>query len=98
MSKYSELSRNQPELKVKNNAREVVISLVSCMCDNKHTWTFKKDNDGNFKINTHGYALSNFQINVEKYEIEWEADEENWDSVFMMINSGTSVVEKIRSR
>jgi len=98
MSNYRNLIHNPPVLTVKDNAREVVIGLVSCMCDNTHTWTFKKNSDGDFKIFTHGFAYSNFQTKYERYEIEWEADTGNWNEVIRMINSGTSVVEKLRSR
>ena len=98
MSKYVELLNNPPKLKVKDNAREAVINLVSCMCDNKHKWTIKKNEEGDFKIRTHGYAFSNFQTKFDKDEIEWEADELKWDEVFKMINSGTSKIESLRSR
>ena len=33
MSKYRKLIENPPILQVKDNAREGVITLVSCMCD-----------------------------------------------------------------
>jgi len=98
MSKYDELLKNPPKLLVKKEAREVVINLVSCMCDNKYKWTFKKNEEGDFKIRTHGYAFSNFQTKFDKDEIEWEADELKWDGVFRMINSGTSRIESLRSR
>ena len=98
MSKYIELLNNPPKLEVKKGAREVVINLVSCMCDNKHKWTFKKNDDGDFKINTHGFAFTNFQTKFDKDEIEWEADEKKWSEVFRMINSGTSKIESLRSR
>ena len=68
------------------------------MCDNKYTWTIKKNEDGDFKIKTHGYAFSNFQTKFDKDEIEWEADDLKWDKVFKMINSGTSKIESLRSR
>lgn len=98
MTKYKNLLINKPLLTVKENAREVVINLVSCMCDNTHTWTIKKNKDGDFKISTHGFAFSNFQTKVSKDEIEWEADSGNWENVFNMINSGTSKIKSVRSR
>ena len=98
MSKYVELLNNPPKLEVKKDAREVVINLVSCMCDNKHKWTFKKNDDGDFKIHTHGFAFSNFSTKFDKDEIEWEADELKWGKVFRMINTGTSKIESLRSR
>jgi hypothetical protein len=50
MSKYIELKRNQPKLTVKKDAREVIFTTVSCMCDNIHYITFKKNADGDFKM------------------------------------------------
>lgn len=97
-SKYVELLNNPPKLEVVENAREVVIDLVSCMCDNRYKWTLKKNQDGDFKIFTHGYAFSNFQTEFDRDTIEWEADGGNWKQVFMMINSGTSKIESIKSR
>lgn len=98
MSKYSELLKNPPKLTVIDNAREVVINLVSCMCDNRYIWTIKKNEEGDFKINTHGSAFSNFQTKHSRNEIEWKADDSDWEDVFKMINSGTEKIESIRSR
>ena len=98
MSKYSELLNNPPKLEVKENAREIKIYLVSCMCDNRYRWTIKKNEAGDYKIFTHGFAYSNFQIKHRRDDIEWEADEGNWNKVFEMINSGTSKIESIKSR
>lgn len=98
MSKYVELLNNPPTLEVKENAREVVINLISCMCDNKRKITLKKNDDGDFKLNSHRDAYSNFQIKFDKDDIEWEADDSNWDEVFRMINSGTSKIANIKSR
>ena len=98
MSKYSELRNNPPKLEVKENAREVVINLISCMCDNKHKITLKKNDEGDFKLNSHRDAYSNFQIKFDKDDIEWEADDSNWDEVFRMINSGTKLIANIKSR
>lgn len=98
MSKYIELLNNPPKLEVKENAREVVINLISCMCDNRHKWTIKKNSEGDFKINTHGSAFSNVQLKFDRDDIEWEADDNNWSDVFRMINSGTSKIDNIKSR
>ena len=97
-SKYSELCSNPPILTVVENAREVIINLVSCMCDNKNKFTLKKNADGDFKLNTNGHAFSNFQIPFAKDEIEWAADASDWKGVFRMINAGTSKIESVRSR
>ena len=98
MDKYTELLNNPPKLEVKENAREVVINLISCMCDNRYKWTIKKNPEGDFKINTHRFAFSNFQVKFDRDDIEWEADDSNWDTVFRMINSGTSKIDNIKSR
>ena len=97
-SKYVTLKRNPPRLQVKENARELIITTVSCMCDNIHYLTLKKNNDGDFKLDTVRFALSNWQMAYPKHDIEWTADEGNWDKVFEMINSGTEVISEVKSR
>ena len=98
MSKYIELKRNQPKLTVKKDAREVIFKTVSCMCDNIHYITFKKNADGDFKMDGGGSALSNWQMKHPKHDIEWEADAGEWQGVIAMINSGTEVVAEVKSR
>ena len=98
MCKYIELLNNPPSLSVKENTREIVINLVSCMCDNRKKITLKKNEEGDFKLNSHRDAYSNFQIKHDRDEIEWEADDNNWNLVFDMINSGTCKIENIKSR
>ena len=98
MSKYQELLVNPPKLKIEGKPREIKINLVSCMCDNEYRWTIKQNEDGDYKINTHGFAYSNWQIRARRDDIEWIADEGNWDKVFLLINSGTSKIESIKYR
>ena len=98
MSKYRELRLNAPKLTIKEGAREVIFKTISCMCDNVHYLTFKKDENGDFKMSGNGFALSNWQMNHPKHEVEWEADEEGWDEVISMINSGTKIIESVTSR
>tara|TARA_Y100001963_G_C6708354_1_gene413040 strand:+ start:900 stop:1196 length:297 start_codon:yes stop_codon:yes gene_type:complete len=98
MSKYQELLVNPPKLKIEGKPREIKINLVSCMCDNEYRWTIKQNEDGDYKINTHGFAYSNWQIKDRKDDIEWIADEGNWRKVFNMINSGTSKIESVKYR
>jgi hypothetical protein len=103
MSKYRTL-RSIPmqcellEEQVKPNPRELVITLVSCMCDNKSTMNLKKNQEGDFKLTCGGEAYSNFQTKFRKDEIEWAADDGNFFEVFKMINSGTSVIDEVKSR
>ena len=98
MSKYQELRMNSPKLVIKEGAREVIFKTVSCMCDNVGHLRFKKNDEGDFKLDGMGYAVSNWQMKHEKYQVEWEADENNWGGVIAMINSGTSVIESVVSR
>ena len=101
---YIQLLRNPPKLEVKKGATEVIFEMVSCMCDNRSLITLKKNKDGEFKMSSpprnggFGQALSNFQIKFPIYEIEWEADDGRWAEVAEKINSGTEVIESVRSR
>lgn len=97
-SKYRSLRRYPPKLQVKENARELIITTISCMCDNIHHLTLKKNRDGDFRLDGNGFSLSNWQMEHPVHDIEWAADEGNWESVFEMINSGTSAISEIKSR
>ena len=68
------------------------------MCDNVHHITLKKNADGDFKMYGNGFSLSNWQFKHPVHDIEWEADANEWGGVIAMINSGTSVVEEVKSR
>ena len=98
MSKYRELRMNPPKLTIKDGVREVIFTTISCMCDNVSYITFKKNADGDFKMSGGRFALSNWQMKHPIHDIEWEADENEWGGVIAMINSGTSVVEEVKSR
>jgi hypothetical protein len=101
MSKYKELLHNPPtftELYDSENLREVIFETISCMCDNRHFLKFKKNSDGDFKMNGNGHSLSNWQMKHEKHVIEWEADDNNWEMVVKMINTGTSKIASIKNR
>jgi hypothetical protein len=98
MSKYQELRLNPPKLTIKDGAREVIFKTVSCVCDNIYYITFKKNSDGDFKMDGGKFALGNFQLKHPIHEIEWEADENEWSRVIAMINSGIEVIEEVKSR
>jgi len=98
MSKYGELLRKPPMLEVYGKPREIKIDLVSAMCDYRHWLTFIDIVDVDYKIFSHGFAYSNFQIEHGKDDIEWIADDGNWEEVFDMINTGTSKIESIKYR
>jgi len=98
MSKYRKLSINPPKLELEGKPREIKINLISCMCDNSYRWTIKQNDEGDYRIHTHGFAYSNWQIPHRKDDIEWTADEGNWKEVFKMINTGTSKIESIKYR
>jgi len=95
---YSETRNNPPQLKIKGGAREVIFTTVSCMCDNIGFLRFKKNEEGDFKMDGKGYALSNWQMEHPIHEIEWMADEEAWDNVIKMINTGTSKICEVINR
>ena len=95
---YRNLRNNAPTLTVKKEAQKVMVNLISCMCDNTGTWTFRKNGNDEFVIFTHGSAFSNFQTDFTKTEIEAEANLGNWNKVFRMINSGTSVIKSVESK
>ncbi len=95
---YTNVLKSKPTFEVKEGAREVIVETVSCMCDNMSKLTFKKNSEGDFKMNGNGQALSNWQMKYAKDEIEWKADEGNWNEVFEMINTGTRLVCEVRSR
>jgi hypothetical protein len=97
-SKYRELVNNKPKLNIKKNAREVIFKTVASMCDNVHYISFKKNSEGDFIMSGGISSLSNWQFKHTVSEIEWVADDENWEEVVDMINSGTAVVESVRSR
>ena len=68
------------------------------MCDNVGNLRFKKNSEGEFKLDGMGFAISNWQMKYQKHEIEWKADENMWDEVIKMINSGTSIIESVMNR
>ena len=98
MSKYRELIFDPPKIEVKESAREVVFKTISCMCDNVHHLTFKKDKQGDFRLHGNGFSLSNWQMDFNRFELEWFADDEQWEDVVRMINTGTSKVASVVSR
>ena len=106
MSEYKRIQKKNDLLdfellvsqQVKQDAREVIFHTVASMCDNKHKFRFKKNDEGDFKLTCYGFAFSNFGIKDDKYELEWAADEGNFFDVVQMINSGYQLVEKVVSR
>tara|TARA_R110000822_G_scaffold99913_4_gene225188 strand:+ start:2701 stop:3003 length:303 start_codon:yes stop_codon:yes gene_type:complete len=100
MTKYQKLIHNPPQLddQVTSTPREVIFKTVSAMCDNVHYLKLRKNTEGDFRLNGNGFAISNWQMDFEQHDIEWEADANRWDNVIAMINTGTSKVESIQSR
>jgi hypothetical protein len=83
---------------IKKDSKEVIFGTVSCMCDNKHTLRFKKNESGEFRLSSGRFSLSNWQMKHDYYELTWAADEQNWEEVIRMINTGTENVYEVRSR
>jgi len=99
MSIYTKLRINKPEIIIKPNAKEVIFTVISCMCDNIHRIRFKKNSEGEFKVGAFQSSLTNFQMKGDYYtDLRWYSDEEDWKKVVNVINSGTSVVQSVRSR
>jgi len=96
---YQELRNNPIKVNIKKGVKEVVLEIVSAMCDNKHTFRFKKDENGEFKLNTCGFSYSNFQIKSHnKIDLEWLADDGKWQEIVNAINSGVQKVYEIKQR
>jgi len=95
---YTQVKNNPPQLQIKAGAKEVIFTCVSCMCDNISYLRFKKNEEGEFKIDGRGLHTSNWQMKHPKHEVEWTADEEKWDDVIRMINTGTTKVCEVVSR
>jgi hypothetical protein len=68
------------------------------MCDNVHYLKLKKNSEGDFKLDSIKFALSNWQMKYPQHKIEWAADKGNWNEVFKMINSGTEAISEVESR
>jgi len=100
MSKYKELITNPPKIVVDiDSPREVIFYLISCMCDNKYKITFNKKENGEYSVSAGRFALSNFQMKDDyETDLRWFAEDNEWDKVVSVINSGTSVVESVRYR
>jgi hypothetical protein len=98
MSKFVELRRNPVKNNIIGTPKKVLISLVSCMCDNKNEMVLEGDSEGCYSLNTCGSAYSNFQLEHSRNDVIWEAESGNWDKVIKMLNSGTSAIESIRVR
>ena len=103
MSKFQTLRRSRPVLEVKDTAREVIFKTVSSMCDNVHFFNFKKNTEGDFRLHCTGksgmgHSFSNFGITLSDTDLEWLADEYDFESVVAQINSGYQVIESVKSR
>ena len=101
---WKQLKLNPPIIEVKKlkGKKEVIFTMVSCMCNNISYIRLKKNEEGEFKLNayitSYGYSFSNYQMRHTQHEIEWSADEGKWGDVVRMINTGTSVIGEIISR
>ena len=92
----TQMKKNLKE--IKKNPRELMIHIVSSMCDNKYILSLKKNSNGEFRMSGGRFALSNFGFKSPVYEIEWAADEGDWSKVIHIINSGYQRIDKIVSR
>ncbi len=110
MSKYREIRQNPPALKVVDNPSRVTLKMIDAMCDNRSEIKFIKTEDF-WRVwavmpSGMGYAMSNFQFGcgatgggfkATAEDLCWMALEGDWDGILKTINSGTAVIEKVRS-
>jgi len=97
---YQGLKQSPPNIEVTKDAREVIFLTISAMCDNKSTLTFRKNKEGDFRVSGNGSCLSNWQMKGDDYktDLEWAADDQDWNKVVGIINTGTALVKSARSR
>lgn len=95
---YNHLRNNAPILNIKQNAKEVLFTTHSVMCEYKTYIHLKQNEDGEFQMSGRGRSLSNGIQGLLANEIESAADEKNWPEVIKMINSGTAVIGSVQSR
>ena len=102
MSQYKSLREKSPKLNIKENANEIIFTLISCMCDNKSYLKLRKKNDKTLINHYNDYcslSLSNLQMeDGYKDNLIWAFDENDYDKVINIINSGTSVISEVKSR
>ena len=103
MKTFEELKTNPPKLTIVKDAREVIFTMISCMCNNKSYITFKQDPNKEFNVwatlpSGMGYSFSNYQFRYPKHEMLWTADEQKWNEVIEMLNSGTGLIAEVKSR
>lgn len=93
---------NPPVLNVVENPVEIVLSLVSCMCDNISYICIKKTDDD--VVIRHyneraSLSLSNLQMKGDYHSnIRFAFLEGDLEKVFEIINTGTSAIFGVKSR
>jgi len=98
MRKYKELVNNPPEISVPKVCREVIFGVVFEIGDITNLIRFKKNVEGDFVISGGGLLFKNYRGNYERFELEWAADEGEWDYVMRLINSGPMQIDYVRFR
>ena len=81
---------------IKANPRILVFTTIDPM-DNKHLLRLERK-ELDFKLSGCGSSLRNWQFKYDIYEIEFAADDDRWDYVINMINSGTENIIKVVTR
>ena len=103
MSIYIDLIQNPPELDIKKDAKEVIFTVISCMCDNISYINFNDYGNG-FRVkarlgNGMASSLSNYQMEGDyKTDLQWASDDQDWNFVINKINNGTCKIQSVRSR
>lgn len=96
MSLYHKLVQSPISINVKGKPQEVRFKLVSCMCDNRYSILFTKQENDSYRVSAGRFALSNFQMDGDyESDLKWMAAQGKWNEVAKIIRSGTSTIESV---
>ena len=80
---------NNPFLNLNQKPKSIIANFTDGH-SNESTIRFNANEFGEYKLVVIGnQSLSNFQFKCSEDDLTIEAEEENWDYVFKMLNSGT---------
>ena len=78
------------------NPSEVTFTLIDPM-KNKRYIQFKKEN-GKFEVSGLGQDLGNYQMKTTTRDLEWAADDGDWDEIAESIETGIMKIVDCKSR
>jgi hypothetical protein len=101
---YSQLRRNPPKIQdIPKEVKEVIYTMVSCMCNNVSFVRFKKNDAGEFRLSHFNsrnisLAFSNLQSKTPVHDMTWMADDGEWSEVWERLDDSTSAVHSVKFR